>query len=107
MFDLGDPLRFHHMLRVFKPTSPMSFGTWCLTAFSFPLSAIVLLQLLALIGGLPTATGWVRGLHLLGVLAGVLPAFGAAAYKGVLFSTTAQPGWRDARWLGPTLRIRR
>src|SRR5262249_46745618 len=21
-------------------------------------------------------------------------------YKGVLFSTTAQPGWRDARWLG-------
>jgi hypothetical protein len=27
-------------------------------------------------------------------------AFGSAAYKGVLFSTTAQPGWRDARWLG-------
>jgi len=26
--ELGDPLRFHHMLRVFKPTSPMSFGTW-------------------------------------------------------------------------------
>src|SRR5262249_25786980 len=27
--DLGDPLRFHHMLRVFKPSSPMSLGTWC------------------------------------------------------------------------------
>ena len=25
---------------------------------------------------------------------------GAAAYKGVLFSTTAQPGWSRARWLG-------
>src|ERR1700730_1627922 len=24
IFDLGDPLRFHHMLRVFKPSSPMS-----------------------------------------------------------------------------------
>src|SRR5262245_13838232 len=24
--DLGDPLRFHHMLRVFKPSSPMSLG---------------------------------------------------------------------------------
>src|SRR4051812_1265631 len=28
VLDLGDPLRFHHMLRVFKPGSPMSFGTW-------------------------------------------------------------------------------
>src|SRR5690242_13973443 len=26
VLDLGDPLRFHHMLRVFKPTSPMSLG---------------------------------------------------------------------------------
>src|ERR1700735_735058 len=23
VLDLGDPLRFHHMLRVFKPSSPM------------------------------------------------------------------------------------
>src|ERR1700684_1303732 len=37
MFDLGDPLRFHHMLRVFKPGSPMSVGTWCLTIFCLPL----------------------------------------------------------------------
>ena len=29
VLDLGDPLRFHHMLRVFKPSSPMSLGTWC------------------------------------------------------------------------------
>src|SRR5262249_51924142 len=25
---------------------------------------------------------------------------GSAAYKGVLLSTNAQPGWKDARWLG-------
>ncbi|MET8374029.1 NrfD/PsrC family molybdoenzyme membrane anchor subunit, partial [Micromonospora profundi] len=31
--DLGRPARFHHMLRVAKPTSPMSVGTWILTAF--------------------------------------------------------------------------
>src|SRR5271154_4273764 len=36
--DLGDPLRFHHMLRVFKPRSPMSVGTWCLVIFSLPLT---------------------------------------------------------------------
>ena len=31
---------------------------------------------------------------------GLLPAFGSLAYKGVLFSTSSQPGWKDARWLG-------
>ena len=31
--DLGRPERFHHMLRVAKPTSPMSMGTWLLTAY--------------------------------------------------------------------------
>ena len=38
VLDLGDPRRFHHMLRVFKPTSPMSLGTWCLTVYSLPLT---------------------------------------------------------------------
>src|SRR4051794_17105036 len=38
--DLGDPLRFHHMLRVFKPTSPMSLGTWSLTVYSLPLTVL-------------------------------------------------------------------
>jgi formate-dependent nitrite reductase membrane component NrfD len=31
--DLGRPERFHHMLRMAKPTSPMSVGTWILTLF--------------------------------------------------------------------------
>ncbi|MDQ1361054.1 MAG: hypothetical protein QOJ44_1431, partial [Acidimicrobiaceae bacterium] len=31
--DLGRPERFANMLRVVKPTSPMSMGTWLLTAF--------------------------------------------------------------------------
>ena len=34
--DLGDPKRFHHMLRVWKPSSPMNVGTWTLTAYSGP-----------------------------------------------------------------------
>ena len=40
---------------------------------------------------------WAR---ILAVVVGLLPGFGAAAYKGVLLSTNAQPGWKDARWLG-------
>src|SRR5262245_66684487 len=45
VLDLGDPLRFHHMLRVFKPTSPMSLGTWCLTVYSLPLTVAAGLSL--------------------------------------------------------------
>jgi hypothetical protein len=92
--DLGDPLRFHHMLRVFKPHSPMSVGTWCLVIFSFPLTAAAALSVLAEFG-FDFAT-----LRMVVVLAGLLPAFGSAAYKGVLLSTNAQPGWKDARWMG-------
>jgi len=92
--DLGDPLRFHHMLRVFKPRSPMSVGTWCLSIFSLPLAAAAALSVLAEIGF------DFETLRIVAVLAGLLPAFGSAAYKGVLLSTNAQPGWKDARWMG-------
>jgi len=92
--DLGDPLRFHHMLRVFKPRSPMSVGTWCLVIFSLPLTAAAGLSLLSEMG---IDFEWARRLA---VVLGLLPGFGSAAYKGVLLSTNAQPGWKDARWMG-------
>ncbi len=100
VLDLGDPLRFHHMLRVFKPSSPMSLGTWCLTTYSFFLTAIVAVELAAVLGWLPDDAGpgwWARKVA---IASGLPFAFGSAAYKGVLFSTTSQPGWKDARWLG-------
>src|SRR5437588_7389154 len=34
VLDLGDPLRFHHMLRTFKLKSPMSAGVWAIAVFS-------------------------------------------------------------------------
>ena len=100
VLDLGDPLRFHHMLRVFKPSSPMSLGTWSLTAYSLPLTLIVAIEAAQALNLLPQgsiALEWVRKLA---VVVGFLPAFGSLAYKGVLFSTSSQPGWKDARWLG-------
>src|SRR5947209_12950312 len=83
VLDLGDPLRFHHMLRVFKPSSPMSLGTWCLTVYSFPLTVAAALSLLP---DWP-AVGWARKVA---VVLGLLPALGSAVYKGVLLSTNAQ-----------------
>ena len=100
VLDLGDPLRFHHMLRVFKPSSPMSLGTWCLTAYSLPLSAVVALDVFGWLGWMPADAGWVWPVRTALVVLAMPFAFGSAAYKGVLFSTSAQPGWRDARWLG-------
>lgn len=94
VLDLGDPLRFHHMLRVWKPGSPMSFGTWSLVAYSAPLTVLCAMSLWP---GPAAHAEWIRR----GVLlVGLLPALGASLYKGVLFSTTAQPGWRETRWLG-------
>jgi hypothetical protein len=92
--DLGDPMRFHHMLRVFKPRSPMSVGTWCLVIFSLPLTAAAGLSVLSEMG-----IDFERA-RIVAVVAGLLPGFGSAAYKGVLLSTNAQPGWKDARWMG-------
>jgi Ni/Fe-hydrogenase subunit HybB-like protein len=97
VLDLGHHSRFHHMLRVFKPGSPMSLGTWCLTIYSVLLAIIVLEQL----GTLLRVD--LKQLHPLLVVAALPFAFGSAAYKGVLFSTSAQPGWKDARWLGAYL----
>jgi Ni/Fe-hydrogenase subunit HybB-like protein len=94
VLDLGDSLRFHHMLRVFKPGAPMSLGTWCLTIFSLPLTAAAALSVLAEMG-----MDFERA-RILAVVVGLLPALGSAAYKGVLLSTNAQPGWKDARWMG-------
>jgi Ni/Fe-hydrogenase subunit HybB-like protein len=93
VFDLGDPSRFHHMLRVWKPSSPMSLGTWALTAYAAPLT---LLAGMAVVPALDPGPA----VRMVLLVLGLVLAIGAAVYKGVLFSTTAQRGWGDARWLG-------
>jgi hypothetical protein len=90
VFDLGDPYRFMNMMRVFKPGSPMSVGVWTIAIFSF-------LSFCAFIIAMLRLPGWT----LTGVaLAGLPFSLMVGIYKGVLFSTTAQPGWRTMRWLG-------
>ena len=97
--DLGRPARFHHMLRVAKPTSPMSMGTWILTAYG-PFAGLAAVGELR--GLLPKRlrTSWVG--RLLGlsarpaglVAAAVAPA--VASYTAVLLSDTATPTWHAA-----------
>ena len=53
--DLGRPERFHHMLRVLKPTSPMSIGSWVLGASS---TAIAFANARSLYGWFPRLGAW-------------------------------------------------
>jgi len=95
--DLGRPARFVNMLRVAKPTSPMSVGTWILTGYA-PLAALA-----ALAEGrdlLPRRLSWVAGLLRLGArpagLGAALLAPAIASYTAVLLTDTATPTWHDA-----------
>jgi hypothetical protein len=95
--DLGRPERFHHMLRVAKPTSPMSVGTWILTAFSPGVGVAAATELLP---ARWRRTGIGRLLGRLARPAGLSAAAfapGVASYTAVLLSHTAAPGWHEAR----------
>jgi formate-dependent nitrite reductase membrane component NrfD len=91
--DLGRPERFHHMLRVFKVSSPMSMGAWALTAFSQPVALLALAQYAAL--------RWMPA-RALGI-AGLPFAFFMLVYPGVLLSTTSIPVWARNHFLGALL----
>jgi Polysulphide reductase, NrfD len=83
--DLGRPSRFLNMLRVFKVTSPMSVGSWLLSAY-VPLTGIAAAS--ALSGRLPKiGTAATAASALLG------PA--VASYTAALISDTAVPAWHD------------
>jgi hypothetical protein len=95
--DLGRPARFVNMLRVMKPTSPMSVGTWVLTSYG-PGAAVAGAAEAARL--LPVDLGLVgRLLDLAARPAGIAAAAIApavAAYTAVLLTDTATPAWHDA-----------
>lgn len=100
--DLGRPDKFYHMLRIFKPTSPMNLGAWALTTYAPPVGLLAARQLaedLAL--RRPALKRFARLVprRLLSV-GGVPAAATMASYPGVLLSTTSNPLWSQSRWLG-------
>jgi DMSO reductase anchor subunit len=84
--DLGRPERFLKMLRVFKPTSPLSVGSYILAPFST-------------FAGVAAASHVTGLLPRIGRVAGVgAAAFGPplATYTAALLSNTAVPAWHEA-----------
>jgi hypothetical protein len=82
------------MLRVLKPTSPMSVGSWLLSGFGLPAGAAAGAELTALVPkplrGLVDAVATPAGV----AAAAVAPAI--AAYTAVLIADTAVPTWNEA-----------
>jgi formate-dependent nitrite reductase membrane component NrfD len=83
--DLGRPARFLNMLRVFKPTSPMSVGVWILGAYAPAASVAALGELVDRVR--PLGRAGTAGAALLG------PA--VASYTSVLIANTATPAWHE------------
>ena len=84
--DLGRPERFLNMLRVFKPSSPMSVGSWLISAFG---GASAAAAACAVTGRLPKA-----GAAATACAALVGPAI--CTYTAALICDTAVPAWHDA-----------
>ena len=95
--DLGRPERFHHMLRVFKPMSPMNLGAWTLAGFSVPVTAIAAFRLIS--DGSSNDENKLMLRSGLGA-AGLPFALTMISYPGVLLSTTSTPVWSRSRFLG-------
>lgn len=85
IYDLGRPERFINMLRVFKPSSPMSVGSWILVGYG-PLSGVA---------AVTAVTGWFPRIGRLSTLgAGAMGAL-VATYTAPLVCDTAVPSWHE------------
>ena len=94
--DLGKPARFVHMLRVVRPSSPMSIGTWLLAGFG-PATALAAGSEVA--GALPlprTPRDLLRASGRPAGLAAATMAPFVMTYTGALVSDTAVPVWHEA-----------
>jgi formate-dependent nitrite reductase membrane component NrfD len=98
--DLGRPERFLNMLRVIKLTSPMSLGSWILSAFSAGAGVAAIAEVDRMTGERLPLGPLRRVLRIAEGPAGLEAAtFGPllAVYTAVLLADTATPTWNHAR----------
>ncbi len=87
--DLKTPQRFYNMLRIFRPTSPMSFGSYILGAFGAFSGIGTLAELFPRARWLPRAGD-------LAQVGAAATGAGAATYTAALLSATSNPYWAAA-----------
>lgn len=84
--DLGRPERFLNMLRVAKPTSPMSVGSWLLAGYGPVVTGAAVSEV----------SGRFRGPGRLATLCAAAIGPAVASYTAALVTDTAIPAWHDA-----------
>ncbi|MFC8037996.1 NrfD/PsrC family molybdoenzyme membrane anchor subunit [Paenarthrobacter sp. NPDC057355] len=97
--DLGRPERFLNMLRTFKVTSPMSVGSWILSAFSAGTAVTAVAEVDRMTGSRLPLGPLRKVLQAVEGPAGFEAAVFAgplAAYTAVLLGDTATPTWNAA-----------
>jgi formate-dependent nitrite reductase membrane component NrfD len=90
--DLHTPQRFYNMLRIFKPRSPMSIGTWILMGYGASAVPAALFGLMAQVPGLR----WLRRLSGAAQLPAAAAGAGLSVYTAPLLSATSTPSWAAA-----------
>jgi formate-dependent nitrite reductase membrane component NrfD len=87
--DLHTPQRFYNMLRIFKPRSPMSIGTWILMAFSAGAVPAAMAEFLSRFPGLR----WLRRAAQVAQVPAAAAGAGLSVYTASLLSATSTPAW--------------
>ncbi|HEX3347866.1 MAG TPA: NrfD/PsrC family molybdoenzyme membrane anchor subunit [Acetobacteraceae bacterium] len=93
IYDLHTPKRFYNMFRIFRPTSPMSIGTWILTAFS---GFAFLTAGLQFLGDRRRTHRWTRPAARATQIPAAVAGAGLATYTASLLSATSTPLWAAA-----------
>ena len=107
--DLGQPLRFWHMLVdtstggiAFSPESPISLGSWALLVFGV-FSFVSFLGAIAEVGWFRATGPIARVLHggagLVWSAIGTVFGLFICGYTGVLLAVSNQPVWSDSGWV--------
>ena len=98
--DLGMPSRFLHMLRIFKPSSPMSLGSWALVTHG-GFSTLNAARQLAEVDRLPLVGPLFRAIPKRALsFVGMPSALTLGGYTGVLIGTTSIPVWSESPFVG-------
>lgn len=104
IWDLGDRTRFHHMLRIWKPKSPMNLGSWTLTFYTLMGGIAALREFLRVLRKDAPLEGGAKIVdETAGVIAdtaGIPLGLLLAGYTGILLSTTSTPIWSRNTWIG-------
>ena len=90
--DLGRPSRFLNMLRVFKPQSAMSVGSWVLSGFSASATASTLADILDGQTGAHPISTFLRSVGRTGCVVFGMPFHN---YTGVLIGASVIPVWNN------------